>query len=262
MQFFIARRCVTEDKMDSLFIAYNKQYRDKANKTIDKQTLISRSNKQWRLFGFQIKRVFDAANKTFYYVLTNEIDDSLSTQNSLSQKESAFYFVIVDEIVQSFLSNEESQIDPDNIDFRFMSINFTAAINLARKVPISMVLGEKLIKHWLTVNWFTKTDSGRITLGMRTLSIMSSYLQKKFAIYTCYSCHLACLIGVVCPKCNVCLHYHYCSDANSRNGKIFCPTCRPDQKMSGLKSIMPPSQQESEGDENQNETHEETMDSD
>ena len=210
------------------------------------QTLLSNSNRIFRPIGFQIKRVYDLVTKGYYYALFNEINDSLSHKNTWSAKESAFYFAILDEIISAFLESDEDDIHPDAIDFSFISIGSTAAVNLARRAGVSMVLGEKLLKKWIAEHWFEKIRSDRVTIGIRTMTLMSSYLNSKFSIFNCYTCNSACLIGISCPKCNLCMHYH-CLEGSVHGHP--CPTCNV--PMSKVKTLLPPTREQPQEEEDE-----------
>ena len=73
------------------------------------------------------------------------------------------------------------RIDAESINYGLMSIGNTAAINLARKSNLSLTLGEKCIKNSTSMHYFEPFRRDRLTIGIRTLTMMSGYLNTKFA---------------------------------------------------------------------------------
>lgn len=172
-------------------------------------------------------------------MLFNEMADLHSRHNKWSAKESTFFFLVLDEIVKAFLSNaDEATVNPKKLDYTFMSVSTNALINLSRRIPhLSMTVGEKLLKKWKLAHWVEFLDHRkRVTIGIWSMSAMSSYMNRKFSIYTCYTCNLSCFIGKACPKCNLCLHYH-CLEEKAQSGHP-CPTCN--LPLSEVKALVPP----------------------
>ncbi|KAI2803171.1 hypothetical protein BLOT_007294 [Blomia tropicalis] len=223
---------------------------------LTKPGLISSNNRVLRPFGFQIKRIFDSINKVTYYILANEIEDKLNISNTWSEKESNYYYAVLNTLIQSFMDKHQN-MNPESIDYEFMSIGSTSAVNLARTVDITMTLADKLINYWTEMHWFEFCADKRITVGILTLSLMTSYLKKKFNIASCYSCSFACLIGIVCEQCSLTMHYHCGLEGfPSNDSYIRCPICIT-SKMSEVKCILPEreeSSQSMERDSQDNET--------
>lgn len=201
----------------------------------------------------QIKRIYDPIGKVYCHVLAGTFDDKLMKINTWTQKESEFYFLVLDEIIGHFLrnANEEDEInDPESVDYSFVSIPNTTATNLSRRVPggnFTMTMAEKYFALWVPHQWFKYIDSNsRLTLGVRTLSLMSNYLHNKFSIYLCNICNFACLIGITCPNCEFCMHYH-CLEANTAREQT-CPTCNVSMSKD-VHYILPKSQEAMDVDE-------------
>lgn len=190
----------------------------------------------------QIKRIYDPIGKVYYHVLAGTFDDKLSKINTWSQKESGYYFLVLDEIITNFIknANEEDEInDPESVDYSFLSIPNSKAVNMSRRVTggnVTMTLAEKYLALWVPLQWFKYIDNNRqITTGVRTLSLMSNYLHSKFSIFLCNICNFTCLVGITCPQCHLCMHYH-CLENKTAQGQP-CPSCNV--PMSGVHYILP-----------------------
>lgn len=228
-------------KNSFLFSEYNKHYSERGSQPIELKSLVKRYNISFRQVGMQIKRIFDPISKVYYHVLAGTFDDRLSKMNTWSQKESSLYFLVLDEIISHFMRNvnEEDEInDPESVDYSSLSILTRTALNFSRQVQggITMALAEKYFSLWIPQQWFQYIDSkSRIAVGARTLSLMSNYLHSKFSISLCNICNFTCLIGIACPKCQLCMHYH-CLENNTAKGQP-CPNCNV--PMSDVHYILP-----------------------
>lgn len=241
-QFMLSQQCVSEKKLIRLIEEYNKRFSGRAEKTLELKSFVNRFNKLFRPDGLQIKRTYDPIGHTYYHILSGTFDRRLSKFNTWSQKESGYYFLVLDEMFSSFLRNvsEDEEIrNPASGDYSFLSISTSTAVNLSRKVTgthLTMSMAEKLLARWATRKWFTFMDSDRrITVGVRTLSLMSSYLHSKFSIFLCNVCTFTCLIGLTCHKCHLCIHYHCLEGGTAQNHP--CPTCNV--AMSGVQYLVP-----------------------
>lgn len=186
--------------------------------------------------------MFDEASKETFFVLIN-IGDSSIGQNLWSQHENGYFFALLEQIVDSFVNcedelNEESELNET------LSIGSTQAINLARNCHISMVLGEKLIKTWIGQHWLVKTDDGKLTFGIRTITDFTAYLIGKFPfLSTCDSCRFVCFLGRHCSNCATSFHKHCSFTSSDRNFPGFrCSACNGE--LSEVKKLIATSQPE------------------
>lgn len=203
--------------------------------SIKERDLLNQCNRTLRGFGLCIKRSFCEATNETYYVLVNEISDTITYQNIWSRNENVYFFAVLNGIISRFLNNQDDSEDNVN-PYDSLSIGSTQATNLSRTANISMVLSEKLIKNWINLHWLEKSGDGNITLGIRSLTEFSGYFIEKFNLSKCFNCHLVCPIGRFCEQCNIALHKHCCLGDN-QNSEFNCSGCN--NPMSDIQKIVP-----------------------
>lgn len=249
-QFFLKNQCVSDAQLEcwinrtyifgstyqsikinrlSIYLFHKGIQQKLHSPPMDKELAIMNANRIFRHYGFTIRKVFsESIDETFYYLLTNDIEDVLNAKSTWTQAENAFYHLLLDAIIQPFLENDFDIDDEDAFNVaKHLAIGMTSANNLARNTTIAIILGEKIVKNWINQHWFKQIDSGnKITLGVRTIAQKSSYLIRKYGLSACKYCSLVCFHGFFCSQCNVCWH-EKCLPVNSTTllSPLLCSSC-------------------------------------
>ncbi|KZV86559.1 hypothetical protein EXIGLDRAFT_223799 [Exidia glandulosa HHB12029] len=180
----------------------------------------------------------DQTGRKMWLILNMKGDELAQLATEYSAAEIAFFKQLIEEIVTA-----------PNESYSISSIHALKQLKFAKvgNKTITRAQGEVLLSSFVANGWLTKSARGRYMLGTRARMELEQYLLNNFedlsADQECVICTALVFSGVRCTTtaCKARLHKHCYENiqrrAETRNGKLDCPSCRSDWTGKTLRKV-------------------------